>query len=152
MKFKIAAALALAATPAIAQESPDALADAFIAAVAAEDSAALAALYTEDADSYDPSGGVQKGRAEIAASWQAFFDSFDGFTAALDRKGEHALDKKSHAAWGLWTMAATPVDGGEKVTWNGRFLDVSVKTRDGWRYIVDHASMLTPPAAAPASE
>jgi uncharacterized protein (TIGR02246 family) len=148
MKYVLACALALAAAPAFAQESPEALADAFAAAVVAEDADALAALYTEDADSYDPSGAVQKGRVEIAATWKQFFDAYDGFTASLDRKGEHAADKKSHAAWGLWTMSATPVGGGDAVTWNGRYLDVSVKTKDGWKYIVDHASMLAPAPAA----
>ncbi len=158
MKYALIGALALSAagaTPAIAQSSAEALAEAFVAAVVAEDADALAALYTDDADSYDPSGGVQKGRAEIAAAWKQFFDAYDGFTASLDRKGEHAPDKKSHAAWGLWTMAATPVGGGEPVSWNGRYLDVSVKTGDGWRYIVDHASMLAPEAPAadtPATE
>lgn len=150
MKHLIVGALVLAATPAFAQDSPEALADAFVAAIVAEDADALAALYTEDADSYDPSGTVQKGRAEIAATWNQFFNAYDGFTAALDRKGEHKLDKKSHAAWGLWTMTATPVAGGEPETFNGRFLDVSVKTKDGWRYIVDHASMLTPAPEAKA--
>lgn len=148
MKYTLAAALCFAAAPAFAQETPEALADAFVAAIVAEDSGALANLYTEDADSYDPSGGVQKGRAEIAANWNAFFGAYDGFTASLDRKGQHAMDKKSAAAWGLWTMSATPVGGGDKEIWNGRFLDVAVKTKDGWRYIVDHASMLAPPQAA----
>ncbi|NWG93398.1 MAG: nuclear transport factor 2 family protein [Parvularculaceae bacterium] len=154
MKYALAAALALGVTPAFAQESADALADAFVAAVVAEDADALASLYTEDADSYDPSGSVQKGRAEIAATWKQFFDAYDGFTASLDRKGHHAPDKKSHASWGLWTMSATPAGGGEPVTWNGRYLDVSVKTKDGWKYIVDHASMLAPqaPAADAAAE
>lgn len=152
MKYLLASALAFAAAPAFAQESPEALADAFVAAIVAEDAGALAALYTEDADSYDPSGHVQKGRAEIAATWNQFFDSFDGFSARLDRKGEHAPDKKSHAAWGMWTMTATPVGGGDMVTWNGRFLDVSVKTKEGWRYIVDHASMQAPAAPAAAEE
>ncbi|MFZ5615756.1 MAG: YybH family protein [Pseudomonadota bacterium] len=150
MKFMLCAALTLAAVPAFAQKSPEALADAFVAAVVAEDADALANLYTEDADSYDPSGSVQKGRAEIAATWRQFFDGYDGFTASLDRKGHHAPDKKSHAAWGLWTMAATPVSGGEPVAWHGRYLDVSVKTKDGWKYIVDHASMLAP--APPAED
>lgn len=144
MKYLIVGALMLAAGPAFAQESPEALADAFAAAVIAEDADALAALYTEDADSYDPSGAVQKGRAEIAASWNQFFNAYDGFSATLDRKGEHKLDKKSHAAWGLWTMTATPVGGGDPVNFSGRYLDVSVKTKDGWKYIVDHASMLAP--------
>ncbi|MEK7266906.1 MAG: nuclear transport factor 2 family protein [Pseudomonadota bacterium] len=149
MKYTLAAVLAFAAVPAFAQESPDALADAFVATIVAEDSAALAALYTDDADSYDPSGFVQKGRDEIAATWQMFFDAYDGFAASLNRKGEYGLDKKSHAAWGLWTMSATPTGGGEEVVWNGRFLDLAVKTDDGWKYRVDHASMMAP---APADD
>lgn len=149
MKYTLAAAFALAAAPAFAQQSPDALADAFIAAVVAEDAAALSALYTEDADSYDPSGYVQKGRDEIAASWQLFFDAYDGFAASLSRKGAYDLDKNSHAAWGLWAMSATPTGGGEEVVWNGRYLDLSIKTADGWRYRVDHASMMAP---APSDE
>ena len=144
MRKLIVALSACAAAPAFAQESPKALQDAFVAAVVAEDAGALAALYTEDADSYDPSGAVQKGRGEIAATWQGFFDAFDGFSAALMQKGEHHMSKSSHAAWGLWTMAATAPGAAEETVWNGRFLDVSVKTPEGWRYIVDHASMLAP--------
>lgn len=147
MKFALTAAITLAAAPAFAQESPTALADAFVAAVVAEDSAALAALYTDDADSYDPSGFVQKGRDEIAASWQQFFDAYDGFSASLNRKGEYGLDKKSHAAWGLWTMSATPTGGGDEVVWNGRYLDLAIKTDEGWKYRVDHASMMAPAPA-----
>lgn len=135
---------AFACAPAFAQESPKALQDAFAAAVVAEDAEALAALYTEDADSYDPSGAVQKGRAEIAATWQAFFDAYDGFSASLMQRGEHQMSASSHAAWGVWTMAATAPGATEETVWNGRFLDVSVKTPEGWRYIVDHASMLAP--------
>ncbi len=149
MKNWMTIALACAAAPALAQESPKALQDAFIAAIVAEDADALAALYTDDADSYDPSGAVQKGRSEIAATWQSFFDGFDGFSAALMQKGELGMSKDSHAAWGLWTMAATAPEATEETVWNGRFLDVSVKTPEGWRYKVDHASMLTPAPATP---
>lgn len=145
MKRLLIALSAFAAAPALAQESPKALQDAFVKAVIAEDANALAALYTEDADSYDPSGSVQKGRGEIAATWQAFFDAYDGFSASLTQKGEHQLSKTSHAAWGLWTMAATAPGTDDETVWNGRFLDVSVKTPEGWRYIVDHASMLASP-------
>lgn len=142
-RMLVAAFIGLA-SPAFAQESPKALQDAFVAAIVAEDASALAALYTEDADSYDPSGSVQKGRNEIAATWQQFFDGFDGFSAGLMQKGEHAMSKNSHAAWGLWTMSATAPGASEATVWNGRFLDIAVKTPDGWRYIVDHASMLAP--------
>lgn len=143
-----AASFAALASPAFAQDSADALAEAFCASVVAEDSAALAALYTEDADSYDPNGTVQKGREAIAASWQAFFDGYDGFACTLDKKGGQD-NGKNYTAWGLWTLTATPVSasagaGGEKVTMNGRYMDISVKTKDGWRYRADHASMLAP--------
>lgn len=151
MKNFLIVTLACAAAPAFAQESPKALQDAFVAAIVAEDAEALAALYTEDADSYDPSGAVQKGRLEIAATWQAFFDGFDGFSATLTQKGELGMSKDSHAAWGLWTMAATAPGAGEETVWNGRFLDVSVNTPEGWRYIVDHASMLAPAPEADAA-
>ncbi len=151
MRTILMIAAASFASPAFAQESPKALQAAFVAAIVAEDAEALANLYTEDADSYDPSGTVQKGRLEIAATWQSFFDSFDGFSASLNQKGELAMSKDSHAAWGLWTMAATAPGATEETVWNGRFLDVSVKTPEGWRYIVDHASMLAPaPEAEPA--
>lgn len=144
MRGIVIIALGCAATPAFAQDSAKALQEAFVAAIVAEDAGALANLYTEDADSYDPSGAVQKGRLEIAAIWQSFFDSYDGFSASLMQKGEHSLSKDSHAAWGLWTMAATAPGAAEETVWNGRFLDVSVRTPQGWRYIVDHASMLAP--------
>lgn len=140
--FIAAGAAALSAMPAAAQDSADALADAFVAAVVAEDAEALAALYTEDADSYGPDGGVTHGRAEIAASWSPLFEAYDDFEVTLDKKGERAFGKDSHAAWGLWAMTMTPVAGGERETMTGRYSDVSIKTRDGWRYIVDHASPL----------
>lgn len=144
--IKFSAVAVLAAAPALAQGSPEALQEDFVAAIVAEDAEALSMLYTADADSYDPSGAVQKGRAEIAATWQLFFDGYDGFSASLMQKGELAMSKKSHAAWGLWTMSATAPGAAEATVWNGRFLDVSVKTPEGWRYIADHASMLAPAA------
>jgi len=149
-----AAAIIALPAAAFAQNSPQALQDAFVAAVEAEDAAALAALYTEDADSYGPGGGDRTtGRAAIAEGWTHFFDGFDNFSSSLDEHGSLDMGKKGHAAWGLWTMSATPVDGGDPVIWNGRFLDVQVKTKDGSRYRVDHASMLTPDAAEePAAE
>lgn len=142
--FAAAAFAAFAAAPALAQDSPKALQEAFAAAVEAEDAEALAALYMADAVSYGPDGTTSTGRAEIAASWAPFFDNFDGFSVEIVQTGERAVGK-SHAAWGTWTMSATPVGGGEPTVWMGRFTDVSEKAADGWRYVVDHASMNAPP-------
>lgn len=138
--------LSAAASKAFAQATPDELADAFVKAVVAEDKSAIAKLYTPDAISYDAGGTVSTGPEAIAESWTGFFDEFDGFSVELTKQGSR-LNGDTNAAWGLWTMHATPVSGGDAVTWNGRYMDVAVKTSAGWRYVADHASM-----AAPVSE
>jgi hypothetical protein len=46
-------------------------------------------------------------------------------------------------------MTATPTGGGDVLTYNGRYMDVAVKTSDGWRYIADHASMSAPVPQTP---
>lgn len=144
MRTIIAAAslAALFASPAAAQDSAAALADAFIAAVEAEDAAALGALYTDDADSYGPDGSIAKGSEAIGQSWAPMFEAYDEIAMTLEPMGERAFGKDAHAAWGLWTMSMTPAGGGDRMTIKGRYSDVSIKTKDGWRYIVDHASMM----------
>lgn len=139
--FAAALALSFIAAPAFAQESAKALQDAFAAAVEAEDADALAALYTEDALSYGPGGDVSKGRAAIAASWTPFFSAYDDISVTLDQQGEVA-NKKNHAAWGIWSMTMKSAETGESVTMKGRFTDVSLKTKDGWKYVNDHASSM----------
>ncbi|GJL92955.1 YybH family protein [Hyphococcus sp.] len=127
--------------------SPAALAAAFCAGVVAEDAAALADLYTEDADSYGPGGDVVKGREAIAASWAPFFDGFDNITCDLENAGE-VNNGKNATVWGLWTMTGTPAGGGDTVTMNGRYMDISVKEGGVWRYRADHASMMAPAGEA----
>jgi len=151
MFLPIFGAAAFAAMPALAQDSPQELQDAFVAGVTAEDADAVSALYTEDAYSYGPDGSFQQGPEAIAASWAAFFDGFDGFSISLEQQGD-MHEGKVAGAWGLWTMSATPVDGGDKVVWRGRYADISKKTKNGWRYIVDHASPLVTEEASEAEE
>lgn len=141
----VALGLAGLASAAAAQDSPSALADAFCAAVIAEDKEAISLLYTEDADSYGPGGDIVKGRAAIADSWTPMFDGFDNITCELESHGEEKSGKTA-TAWGLWTMTATPAGGGDMVTMRGRYMDYSVKTKNGWRYRADHASMSAPNA------
>ena len=146
MKYFAFAAAALLASPALAQESPEALEEAFVAAIAAEDTAALADLYTEDAVSFSPDGGVAAGKDAITAAWAPFFAGFDNIAMTLNQQGEIA-EKKSRAVWGLWTMTATSAETGEAMSFSGRYTDVAVKTKAGWKYRNDHASPIAMPAA-----
>lgn len=135
----------IAGSQGFAQETPDELLAAFIAAIEAEDSETLASLYVEDADSYSPGTQHVRGRAAIAADWQEFFDAFEAIDLDIAPHGEaHADD--IHAAWGVWTMTQTPAGGGEPFVLTGRFTDVQRQIDGQWYYLADHASVS--PAAA----
>ncbi|MBA4802638.1 MAG: SgcJ/EcaC family oxidoreductase [Euryhalocaulis sp.] len=135
--FAAASVAALIAGPAVASDWD--LNERFEAGMEAEDAAALAALFEEDAISYGPDGQTARGRAEIQASWQGFFDAFDNITLELAPDGSHG-DDQTHAEWGIYTLTMTPAAGGEEITSMGRYTDYSVKSEDGWRYKFDHAS------------
>ncbi len=142
------AAVTITASPTLGQDTPQALQDAFVASINAEDADAVGALYTQNAYSYGPDGSVSHGPKAIADGWAAFFVAFDGFSITLEQQGEMHKGKIA-GAWGLWTMSAMPVGGGDEVVWRGRYTDISKKTGDGWRYVADHAS---PVAADEPSE
>ncbi len=129
----------LFATPAFAQNSAEELSTAFCAALVAEDADALANLYTEDADLYGPDGLNYTGRDAIRANWAGFVAAFDNFSCSIEPDGRFG-DKKSATSWGSWEITATPAGGGDPVAMSGRFMDYTVKTKNGWKYRADHAS------------
>ncbi|WP_323761316.1 nuclear transport factor 2 family protein [Maricaulis sp.] len=146
-RFWLAAVLAVGlGSAAQAQETPDALLEAFITAISSEDASALAQLYTEDADSYGPGTDHVRGREAIAADWQGFFDAFDDIALVIEPHGSVDVDD-THAAWGVWTMTQTPAGGGEPFVLTGRFMDVQARIDGRWYYVADHASVS--PAMAP---
>lgn len=141
--FTAALAASIAAAPAaLADEAAD-IKDRFTAAVEAEDVAAIAGLYTEDAAFYGPEGGgVVTGGEAIAAGWTPIFEAFEDISVTLTPDGEMALGEDAHASWGTFEMTMTPEAGGEPVTQRGRYSDITVKTAEGWKYRVDHASYM----------
>jgi ketosteroid isomerase-like protein len=48
------------------------------------------------------------------------------------------------AAWGLYTITAQPVGGGDPLVMQGRYLDVARNFDGRWLYIADHASVPLP--------
>jgi uncharacterized protein (TIGR02246 family) len=133
----------LAAAPCFAFESPEALQEAFMAALRAEDADGIAACYAEDADNFTLGEMKGIGPDSARASWGAFFEQFDVISAELTedrlvREGDLA------AAWGLFVVVARPAGGGEPVTLTGRYMDVARPIEGRWLYVADHASMPLP--------
>jgi uncharacterized protein (TIGR02246 family) len=136
---------ALATVPAFAHDSPEALQQAFVDAMVANDADGLAACYTADAVSYPVDQLAGHGPDFVRAGWSAFFETFRITAVELSETTMLHGDDLA-VAWGLFTMTAEPVAGGEAQTMQGRFMDVARPTDSGWLYIADHASMPLPPS------
>ena len=128
---------------ALAFESPEALQDAFMSAMRANDADGLAACYTADATNFTPDRLMGVGPDSARASWGGFFEQFTVTSAELSEK--HMVKSGDlAAAWGLFTINAAPKAGGETVVLQGRYMDIA-QERDGqWLYIADHASFPLP--------
>jgi len=146
-----AAALCLLASAARAADDPVAIAravgDKFAAACGAGDVKAVLALYRADARVVYPGAG------EMASTPQ----ELEKMVASTCKKDGPKLELVSYkAVWvdashtaiaslGDWSMTAPGADGKPAKT-QVRATEVIVKTKKGWRYVVDHASIGVPPA------
>jgi ketosteroid isomerase-like protein len=148
-----AAVLCLAASAARAGDDPTAIAravgDKFGAACGAGDVKAVLALYRKDARVVYPGAG------ETASNPQ----ELEKLVTATCKKGGPKLELVGYrAVWidashtvigslGDWRMTAPGPDG-KPATTPVRATEVIVKTKAGWRYAVDHASIgaALPPA------
>jgi len=135
----------LLSSPLLANDSPEALQEAFMTAIRAMDTDALAACYSADATSYDVGVQVVKGAEAVAASWGGFFSVYNVLEAKLfnntvETHGDTGI------AWGEFEFIVEPKEGGDSFAMIGRFTDVSRNIDGKWLYILDHVSMV-PPAA-----
>lgn len=127
----------------LANDSPEALQEAFMTALRAQDTAGLAACYAEDATSYDVGTQVLTGGQAVAASWGGFFSSYNLLDANLfDTHIETHGD--TGIAWGQFKLLVEPVAGGDSFEMVGRFTDISRNIDGSWVYILDHVSMVPP--------
>ena len=126
-----------------ANDSPQALQDAFMTAMRANDVDGLAACYTADATNFplDSMSGV--GPESVRASWGAFFGAFRIIDASLSDDQLIVLGDTA-IAWGLFNITAVPVEGGEPVDMQGRYTDVAKNIAGTWLYVMDHASVPSP--------
>lgn len=139
--FLLALAISLF-TPVFANDSPQALQDAFVNALLAQDANAVAACYTDDAISYAIDTMVLVGPGAVRKSWQEFFSTYKVLAVELDN-GDMLVKGKTAVSWGLFTITAEPVAGGEAIEMRGRYTDISKKIYGQWLYILDHASVPT---------
>jgi len=131
--------------PVFANDSPHALQETFMKALRANDVDGMAACYTEDATNFPVDSLAGVGPDSVRASWGSFFDAYRVTEAELSERHMETLGDTA-VAWGLFTIVAEPVDGGEPVEMRGRYMDVA-KSMDGtWLYVADHASMPLPAA------
>jgi ketosteroid isomerase-like protein len=134
--------LALAGTSQ-ANDSPEALQDAFMAGILAQDADAIAACYADDAVNFTLDSMMGIGPDSARRSWGGFFEGFDVQSAELSEThlevhGDTAI------AWGLFLIVAVPRAGGEPVEFRGRYMDVARNINGRWLYVADHASMPLP--------
>ncbi len=128
---------------AVANESPQALQDAFMAGVITNDADAIAACYTDDAVNFTLDSMMGIGPESARQSWGSFFEAFDVDKAELSEThlevhGDTAI------AWGLFLIVATPAGGSEPVEFRGRYMDIARRIDGRWLYVADHASMPLP--------
>ena len=140
----IFAFIVLFSMPALGNESPEALQDAFVKAMQANDPDGLAACYTDDAVSFAVDVMVGVGPEFVRDSWKSFFMTYTIKKVELSGTYMETFGDTA-AAWGLFTMLVEPTEGGEAFEMQGRFMDVAKEVDGSWLYIADHASV---PASA----
>ncbi len=119
----------------------DAIRDAWVAAEAADDAAACAALYTDDAVYLGPSGDIARGRAAIQSNWeQSFPASAHTQVSVLEfgARGDVAYEL------GEWAQEITAPDGAV-TPMAGFYTVVAERGADGAWKIRHHTSMLPTP-------
>ncbi|MGL4238626.1 YybH family protein [Tabrizicola sp.] len=113
---------------------------AWVRAVESGDSAAIAAMNGPDTIAYPPDVAVLMGQQEISAAYDGLFAAYSAEVEVTDAQYLEAGGFVQ--SWGLYTLVLTPKGGGNAITLNGRFTDVAEAVEGGWRYIVDHASLV----------
>ena len=119
---------------------------AWVKAMLANDAAACANLYADDAVLVLPGSGAIKGKKAIADAYAGWLKTVKVTEAAvLDTHYESA--GKVSAGWGAFKVTTAPKAGGAPTTEVGTWCAVAVHQKDGsWKYVSDHASDDPPPA------
>ena len=122
---------------------------AWVKAMLANDAAACAALYADDAVMVLPESGAIKGKKAIADAYAGWLKDVKVTDAAvMDTHYESA--GRISTGWGAWKITTVPKAGGAPTTQTGTFCAVATEKGGVWKYVADHAS--ADPAPAPAKK
>ena len=130
-----------------AEQGASPVGNAWIKAFSANDLEAVVALYAPDAHVFPPDEVEAVGTEAIRANFAGMMNSFTVKEAKMV-DAHYEIVGNLCFSWGRFTITLVPKAGGEPVTMEGRFSDVSRKINGKWLYIVDHASMNPPPPPA----
>ncbi len=120
---------------------------AWVKAMLANDAAACAALYADDAVLVLPGSGALKGKKAIAEAYAGWLKDVKVTEAAvMDNQYRSAGHLSS--GWGHWKITTVPKAGGAPTTEVGTWCAVAEQQGGAWKYVADHAS--ADPAPAPA--
>jgi uncharacterized protein (TIGR02246 family) len=132
--------LALAAAPLQAADHGLMTVDsAWVKAMLANDAAACAALYADDAILVLPGTGAIKGRKAIAEAYAGWLQQFKVTDASL-ADSEYRSGGSVSSGWGSYSLTMVPRAGGAATTETGTWCAVAEKKDGTWKYISDHAS------------
>jgi uncharacterized protein (TIGR02246 family) len=135
--------LACFSSSSFANEGPQALQDAFMAALRANDVQGLADCYTSNAVNFPVGALVGTGPESVIESWSGFFAAYKVVDARLSDT-HMEIHGDTAVAWGLFTIMAEPAEGGDAIEMKGRYMDVARNMDGTWLYVADHASMPLP--------
>lgn len=108
-------------------------------AMIANDAAACAALYAEDAVLVLPGTGQIKGRKAIEAAYAGWMAQVKVLDARITHSEYRSAGDLS-TGWGTWKVVSEPRAGGAAITETGSFTAVAAKKNGRWMYLSDHAS------------
>lgn len=135
--FTAGAALAADAAPKHGLMTVD---SAWAKAMLANDAAACAALYADDAVLVLPGMGAIKGKKAIADAYAGWLKDFKVTEAAV-MDNHYRSSGNVSAGWGAFKVVTVPKAGGAPTTETGTWCAVAAQQKDGsWKYVADHAS------------
>ncbi|MEP6655753.1 MAG: nuclear transport factor 2 family protein [Betaproteobacteria bacterium] len=131
---------------AAAETGAQAVDNAWVKAMKANDLDAVLKTYAADATVWLPGVKESRGQKAIRAAYEGMLSANTVKNVVLSDTHYKSVGDTS-VGWGRFVLTLAPKAGGEPVVLTGQFTDIAQRIGGRWVYIVDHASTVPPPAA-----